>query len=148
MSFRKLPFLRSMGAEIPGDWHPLRVDGQARRERRAWGGRAGMLPSPLEQSMAPIHTNPIRSVCIKPLRALPCREGFCLCVSQALVYSHHKQTGKKSTVQPTLPPCVIKTWFQTILVCEIRGSSQAKGWLQHGRGAGPAQERDGNSDME
>lgn len=136
MSFRKLPFLRSMCAEIPGDWHPLGVDGQARRERQARGGKAGTLPSPLEQSVAPIHTNPIRSVCTKPLQALPCREGFCLCVGQALLYSHHEQTGKKSAVQPTVPPCVIKTWFQTILVCTIGSSCQAKGWLQRCRGAG------------
>lgn len=44
----------------------LAGDGQAGRERDAEGGRTGRLQSLLEQSVAPICTNPIRSVCTKP----------------------------------------------------------------------------------
>lgn len=59
-------------------------------------------------------------------------ERGCLCAGQAQLHHHRQeQMGKKGTVQPTVPPCVIRTWCQASLAWFLGGSCQAKGCCQH-----------------
>lgn len=114
----------------------LRLDGQAGRDWRAGERGQELFPLCCKQSAAPARTNPVRSVCTKPPRVLPCRESVCLYVDQVQHHHGHEQMGKKSTVQPTVPSCVIKMWCQATPLWEPRGSRQAEGCLSCCRGAG------------